>query len=188
MKRMLPFISILMSFSSSFSQQLPVYAPYENEIIAYIKKDLITHHNILYDTVTFMKANVLIKFDLSSVSSDVISKDYLKGFSFENSDMVKQNKKLIERVEDSLNKESNALNNLFPLKEQPKLDLSRDGGVYIFFSRKVYSEIYVEAVSGPPALLLTGDSFDIYGPGYNYLFKMNGNKIERVYKGEVAYN
>lgn len=153
----------------------------QQEIINYIKKTS-GHTNISL-------SSRLIPFSISSTTEDVLRKDYIDGFSYGNENLVRNNKALISKIEDSLESTSDKLNRLCTKQQDNDLaQVKRESDGYILFlSRECSGVIYAE-LANSSSIIINSNEYEIFGGATTYTFKVGDNKIKRVYIGTVAKN
>lgn len=160
----------------------------KEQIVNYIKADFLKQNYSNSDSLDFFIGNTEIEFNSTSVLEGVISKKYIKGFSAGNYETTKDQKILIKKVYDSLRQESNYLSNKCKPDFQPfSANLYNNNSMIIFLSAECNDMIYAEAIH-KASILVRENKNEFYGKAFSYLFKISGDTIAAVYKGEIAYN
>jgi hypothetical protein len=157
------------------------------EIVNFIKRDLSQQGKKPIDSSLFLVLERSTDFQLGDFTSDVISDIYIKNFSFSNSEQVKQNKDLIDRIEDSLQEETIRINNLCQDSVTSQLSQRPEPTIFLLFSPRCENMVYVRVIHSQSVSILNGKP-DIYGLVYSYLFYVDQGKIQKVYRGLINYN
>jgi hypothetical protein len=188
MYRLIITILFFLSFSNRLaSQEMAIVdTVIEAGIIACIQKD-IAKDSAIDPSIKFKRSGLLIRFNLSNILEGVLNRNYISGFKFSNTQLVKEHRDLINHIHDSLITEQRQLNKTCQPGGIQKVEKYDDNIAVVFLSLKCGNLVYAEVVSSK-SILNTGDRIEIFGSVLCYLFFIQGGKVDHYFAGSVDYN
>lgn len=158
----------------------------EEKIINYIKKDY-QQNGVNIESLKFIIPDNRIRYSLTAITPDVMTKKYEKRYGANISRMIQENKALFTAVYDSLEKLNTRLNSQCQTNQSVFLPTKLDDPFYyIFFSEKCENHLYVEVASSYN-VISQADTFNIHGRAQVYLFEIEGQNIKTVYNSFIDY-
>jgi hypothetical protein len=174
-------IIILLIFSMSFCSARAFDDSLTVKIISYIEK---TTGN---KPIFYLPQK--IGFTLSSLSEDVIRRNYVKGFDYSRRNLFLEKESLIKNVEDSLKDASDKFNRYCPVKIDSivvSFDKKSNGNV-LLLSHLCSGVIFAELVNSYGVLIGRG-GLELSGTVRTFMFKVADGEIVEVYSGVMYCN
>ncbi|SEW52509.1 hypothetical protein [Chitinophaga arvensicola] len=175
------FITILLISNINVCFAKSIEDSLSAKVISYIKK-------------TTGKSNIVhlprqIAFTLSSISEDVIRRNYVKGFGYNHRNDFLSKEPLVRIIEDSLKEVSNKLNSYCPIgvdSTSVYFDKKNSGNV-LLLSQLCSGMLFAELVNSYGVLIGKG-GVELSGTVQTFMFKIVDGDIFEVYSGLMFCN
>ena len=181
MRLLVAFVFIASSIASHAQSDT---SDIKKHFITLVRKDLFDKRLLKHDSDLVIVWRVA-KFELSSVSESIISKNYAQGFTFKAPPMVSRYPLIVKKVEDSLDGLVGRLNGLYHPEKFPCLRISNK--IVLFTSGVCEGMIYGEAI-GARGIMCDNGHIELFGESYTYFVTRDHAGKVSFYCGQVANN
>lgn len=180
-------LTSVLGYSFSGMCQPSVQSFDEKKIFAYIKNELSKEYQLI-DSLIIVKATTGFSFHFGDFLQDVIADQYIEDFSFAKTKLTEKTKTIIDRISDSLKSETDRINTLCIIPDNSAYKLKRSENMfYLFFSPFCENKLYV-TVFHSQGIMIFNKKYHFQGTAHTYLFFLEGDEINKIYKGLISYD